>query len=82
LSVIGLASHKGYATPKHLAALREFGPTPLHRQSFAPVWQNPVPQEAFAFMGEDDPGRDSVEILPESYAEGPEAEIAWKLSDP
>jgi ribonuclease HII len=51
----GLASHKGYSTPKHLAALREFGPTPLHRQSFAPVWQNPVPQEAFAFMNEDEP---------------------------
>lgn len=49
----GLASHKGYSTPKHLAALREFGPTPLHRQSFAPVWQNPVPQEVFAFMDED-----------------------------
>ncbi|MGP0018229.1 MAG: ribonuclease HII [Candidatus Sulfotelmatobacter sp.] len=51
----GLASHKGYSTPKHLAALRELGPTPLHRQSFAPVWQNPVPQEAFAFMSEDEP---------------------------
>ena len=50
----GLASHKGYGTPKHLAALREFGPTPLHRQSFAPVWQNPVPQEAFAFMSEEE----------------------------
>jgi len=49
----GLALHKGYSTPKHLAALRELGPTPLHRQSFAPVWQNPVPQEAFAFMTED-----------------------------
>lgn len=49
----GLASHKGYSTPRHIAALREFGPTPLHRQSFAPVWQNPVPQEAFAFMAED-----------------------------
>jgi ribonuclease HII len=49
----GLAAHKGYSTPKHLAALRELGPTPLHRQSFAPVWQNPVPQEAFAFMDED-----------------------------
>lgn len=49
----GLASHKGYSTPKHIAALREFGPTPLHRQSFAPVWQNPVPQEAFAFMQEE-----------------------------
>jgi len=50
----GLASHKGYSTPKHLAALRELGPTPLHRQSFAPVWQNPVPQEVFGFMEEDD----------------------------
>jgi ribonuclease HII len=49
----GLASHKGYSTPKHLAALRELGPTALHRQSFAPVWQNPVPQEAFAFMDEE-----------------------------
>jgi ribonuclease HII len=48
----GLASHKGYSTPRHVAALREFGPTPLHRQSFAPVWQNPVPQEAFGFMEE------------------------------
>ena len=50
----GLASHKGYSTPKHLAALRQYGPSPLHRQSFAPVWMNPVPQEAFAFMAEDD----------------------------
>ena len=50
----GLAAHKGYSTPKHLAALRELGPTPLHRQSFAPVWQNPVPQEAFAFMRQEE----------------------------
>jgi ribonuclease HII len=48
--IYGLASNKGYSTPRHLAALREHGPSPLHRQSFAPVWQNPVPQEAFAFM--------------------------------
>jgi ribonuclease HII len=49
----GLASHKGYSTPRHLAALREHGPSPLHRQSFAPVWQNPVPQEVFAFMDDE-----------------------------
>ena len=49
----GLASHKGYSTPRHLSALTEHGPSPLHRQSFAPVWQNPVPQEAFAFMEEE-----------------------------
>jgi ribonuclease HII len=45
----GLASHKGYSTPQHLAALQQYGPTPLHRQSFAPVWSTPVPQEAFEF---------------------------------
>jgi len=48
--VYGLASNKGYSTPRHLAALREYGPSPLHRQSFAPVWNAPVPQEVLAFM--------------------------------
>lgn len=33
----GFECHKGYATARHLAALRQFGPTPLHRRSFAPV---------------------------------------------
>jgi ribonuclease HII len=33
----GLARHKGYGTPDHLLALRQHGPTPLHRHSFAPV---------------------------------------------
>ena len=45
----GLAAHKGYSTPQHLAALREHGPTPLHRQSFAPVWSAPIEQVAFEF---------------------------------
>src|ERR1700691_928938 len=45
----GLASHKGYSTPQHLAALETYGPTPLHPQSFAPVWNNPVDQEVFEF---------------------------------
>lgn len=49
----GLASNKGYSTPRHLAALREHGPSPLHRQSFAPVWNAPVPQDALAFMLEE-----------------------------
>jgi len=52
--VYGLASNKGYSTPRHLAALREHGPSPLHRQSFAPVWNAPVPQEVLAFMLEED----------------------------
>lgn len=33
----GFECHKGYATARHLAALQELGPTPLHRRSFAPV---------------------------------------------
>ncbi|HVR24195.1 MAG TPA: ribonuclease HII [Candidatus Polarisedimenticolia bacterium] len=45
----GLASHKGYSTPQHLAALLEYGPTPLHRQSFAPVWSSPPEQEVLEF---------------------------------
>jgi len=52
--VYGLASNKGYSTPRHLAALREHGPSPLHRQSFAPVWNAPVPQEVLAFMLEEE----------------------------
>ena len=33
----GFAQHKGYPTPAHLAALAQFGVTPAHRKSFAPV---------------------------------------------
>jgi ribonuclease HII len=48
----GLARHKGYATPDHLEALRLHGPTPLHRQSFAPVrdsscWATGATQTSF-----------------------------------
>lgn len=59
--VYALASNKGYSTPHHLAALREHGPCPLHRQSFAPVWNAPVPQEVLAFMLE---GNRSAEVPP------------------
>jgi ribonuclease HII len=48
--VYKLAANKGYSTPQHIAALREFGPSPLHRQSFAPVWNAPIPQEVLGFM--------------------------------
>lgn len=33
----GWQSNKGYACRGHLAALKEHGPSPLHRRSFAPV---------------------------------------------
>ena len=35
----GLAQHKGYPCPAHLAALEMLGPTPLHRRSYHPVAQ-------------------------------------------
>jgi ribonuclease HII len=40
----GWITNKGYGAPEHLRALREHGPSPLHRRSFAPV-----AQAAFAF---------------------------------
>jgi ribonuclease HII len=35
----GWHTNVGYSTPDHLKALREHGPCPLHRKSFAPVAQ-------------------------------------------
>lgn len=61
----GLGQNKGYATPDHLEALRQFGPTPLHRFSYAPVresrcWssaaeQTPLPLMASVPSGESIP---------------------------
>jgi len=36
-------SNKGYGCRHHLAALREHGPSPIHRRSFAPVAQAELP---------------------------------------
>lgn len=33
----GFARHKGYPTPQHLTALHEYGVSPVHRRTFAPV---------------------------------------------
>lgn len=33
----GFEKHKGYGTKMHLEALKQFGPTPIHRRSFEPV---------------------------------------------
>ena len=33
----GFASHKGYGAPVHIAALRDLGPCPEHRMSWAPI---------------------------------------------
>ena len=33
----GFARHKGYGTAEHLAALKKYGPCPIHRLSFEPI---------------------------------------------
>jgi len=57
----GLASNKGYSAPVHLKALREKGPTPMHRMSFAPVWMANTPQELLEFMVEESPTEDAAQ---------------------
>jgi ribonuclease HII len=57
----GLASNVGYRSPIHLKALKEKGPTPLHRMSFAPVWMSKTPQEVMDFMIEEIP-----DVVPDS----------------
>jgi ribonuclease HII len=43
----GFAEHKGYGTPQHYAAIKERGPCPIHRRSFAPF--RPVETELELF---------------------------------
>lgn len=45
----GWERNMGYGTAEHLAALRAYGPTPLHRRSFSPVAQH------FLLLGGGDP---------------------------
>lgn len=33
----GFAAHKGYGTAEHMAAIRKYGPCPIHRMTFEPV---------------------------------------------
>lgn len=39
----GFAQHKGYGTPGHLQALKDHGPCPIHRWSYAPVMELELP---------------------------------------
>ncbi len=34
MPVYGFASHKGYGSKEHIAALKKYGPSPIHRKSF------------------------------------------------
>ena len=70
----GLASNKGYGAPQHLKALREKGPTPLHRMSFAPVWMATKPQEVMAFMRQEE----ELAINNEQLAIGARRNGCWR----
>ena len=43
----GFATHKGYGTKAHLAALAQHGPCPVHRMTFAPLKQTSGATEWF-----------------------------------
>jgi ribonuclease HII len=47
----GFADHKGYATPEHLRALKEFGPSPYHRSGW---WRVREAQLQFGFNAAED----------------------------
>jgi ribonuclease HII len=51
----GFAEHKGYATPRHYAAIAEHGACPIHRKSFAPF--RPVAREMELFPMDREPAR-------------------------
>lgn len=75
--VYGLASHKGYATPEHRKALREHGPCPLHRRSFAPVRNADLGATPDLAMG---PGEVLGEVLFDDAPLSepvPQTEAAW-----
>lgn len=44
----GLAQHKGYPSPGHLAALASLGVLPIHRRTFGPVRRMIYPDESLA----------------------------------
>ena len=47
----GFENHSGYGTKAHMAALKKYGPTPIHRKTFAPVRDliNPPPEQLELF---------------------------------
>lgn len=55
----GLAQHKGYASPAHLAAITRYGPSPVHRRSFSPMRAEllpatpPTPRAQLGAQGEE-----------------------------
>lgn len=72
----GLARHKGYGCPEHLAALRRLGPTPLHRRSFSPVAQTVLLFDGGGAEGAVVEAVEMVEEVTEAAPEPPEPATA------
>jgi len=60
--IYGLRTNKGYSTPRHIRVLREHGPSPLHRLSFAPVWQTSQAVLEFMLEGSAPPATEAAAI--------------------
>ncbi|EEF59111.1 ribonuclease HII [Pedosphaera parvula] len=59
----GFAEHKGYGTPKHLAAINAQGPCLIHRKSFAPF--RPIMETLELFPAPDaNPASTNLEVSP------------------
>ena len=41
LDKYGFSKHKGYGTKLHLSAIKKYGPSPIHRRSYAPISELP-----------------------------------------
>jgi ribonuclease HII len=65
----GLASHKGYATPEHRNALKQHGPCPMHRRSFAPV-----------YLADPNAALDAQLDLDDMFDEAPPEELAMEIA--
>ena len=59
----GIAKHKGYGTAAHIAALKEFGPTPIHRTRFIRFLHDGTEDDGAA-----DPQAIALAHLPSAYA--------------
>ena len=66
----GFDSNKGYPTPAHLERLRQLGPCPIHRRSFAPVREATADAEPDGAPAAASSGRIRLGALGERAARG------------
>ncbi|MCO4862260.1 ribonuclease HII [Cupriavidus sp. WGlv3] len=75
----GFDSHVGYGTPQHMAALAEFGATPHHRRSFAPVREALAQRPLFTAMVAAAPVTEDIAVADAGIFAGAATEAATQL---